>query len=120
MAFKFLKDLILGLKDIEVSGNMHVKTLQDKFKEEFGTEIRVYKTLNTGKGSRLADAKSTLASIGDTTRKVSGFTIKKSKSVGDIEDDFKEHMGIGIQIMTPDGENFASNDMKLSDVGKMA
>ena len=119
MAFEFLKDLILGLKDIEVSGKMHVKTLKKKFKEEFGTEIRVYKTLNTGKGAKPADEKSTLASIGDTTRKVTGFTIKKSKLVGDIEDEFKEHMGVGIQVMTPDGKKFAPNNMKLSNVGKL-
>jgi len=115
----FFKNLIFGLKDIDVSGNMHVATLKKEFKEQFGTEIRVYKTLNTGAGSRPAPEKSTLASIGDTEKKVSGMTIKKSKSVGKIEDEFKDIMGIGIQIMTPDGKEFAPNDMKLSNVGKM-
>jgi hypothetical protein len=111
----FFKTL-LGLKDIDVTGNMKVYTLKEKFKESFGTEIRVYKTLNTGKGSRPADDKSTLASIGDTSRKVESMTIKKSKTVGTIENEFKEVMGIGIQIMTPDGKNFAPNDIKLKEV----
>jgi len=114
----FLKAL-LGMKDIDVKGNMKVDTLKKQFKESFGTEIRVYKTLNTGRGSKPADDKSTLASIGDTSRKVQGMTIKKSKSVETIEDEFKEQMGIGIQIMTPDGKEFAPNDMKLKDVSKM-
>jgi hypothetical protein len=110
---------LLGLKDINVTGNMKVDSLKKQFKESFGTEIRVYKTLNTGKGSRPADEKSTLASIGDTSKKVESMTIKKSKTVGKIEDEFKELMGIGIQIMTPDGKKFASNDMKLKEVGKL-
>tara|TARA_B110000503_G_C7129735_1_gene406323 strand:- start:1575 stop:1937 length:363 start_codon:yes stop_codon:yes gene_type:complete len=114
-----LGKLVLGMKDIEVSGNMNVGTLQKKFKEAFGTEIRVYKTLNTGKGSSLADSKNTLASIGNPDIKVSDISIKKSKTVGVIEDEFKEKMGIGIQIMTPDGKKFASNDMKLQDVAKL-
>jgi hypothetical protein len=114
----FLKGLF-GLKDIDVKGNMHVGTLKKDFKESFGTEIRVYKTLNTGRGSKPADEKATLASIGDTSRKVEGMTIKKSKTVGEIEDEFKEQVGIGIQIMTPDGKDFAPNDMKLKDVSKI-
>lgn len=114
----FLKAL-LGMKDIDVKGNMKVDTLKKQFKESFGTEIRVYKTLNTGRGSKPADEKSTLASIGDTSRKVQGMTIKKSKSVGIIEDEFKDLVGIGIQVMTPDGKEFAPNDMKLKDVSKM-
>ena len=44
--FKF----VLGLKDVEVKGQTKVGTLKKDFKESFGTEIRVYKTLNTGKG----------------------------------------------------------------------
>lgn len=109
---------LLGLKDIDVAGNMQVATLQKKFYDSFGTQIRIYKTLNTGKGSRPADGKDTLASIGDQTKKVQSMVIKKSKSVGEIEDEFKEIMGIGIQIMSPDGEKFAPNEIKLSDVLK--
>ncbi len=110
---------LLGMKDIDVKGNMKVDTLKKQFKESFGTEIRVYKTLNTGRGSKPADNKSTLASIGDTSRKVEGMTIKKSKAVSVIEDEFKDKVGIGIQIMTPDGKEFAPNDMKLKDVSKL-
>lgn len=115
---KKLLNAVLGLKDVEVSGNMHVGTLQKNFKESFGTEVRVYKGLNTGKGARKADAKATLASICGEGMKVKDIVIKKSHTVGDIEEQFKQQMGIGIQIMMPDGKAFAPNDMKLKDVSK--
>jgi hypothetical protein len=114
----FLKNMVLGLKDLEVAGNMHVGTFQKKFKEAFGTEIRVYKGLNTGKGARKADTNATLASICAKGMKVQDIVIKKSHSVGEIEDQFKVQMGVGIQVMFPDGQQFAPNDMKLKDVAK--
>jgi hypothetical protein len=111
----FLK-AIMGLKDIEVSGNMKVDTLKKNFKESFGTEIRVYSTLTTGKGAKPAKEKATLASICAEGMKVKPITIKKSHVVGDIETQFKEQMGIGIQIMMPDGKSFAPNDTKLKNL----
>ena len=109
-------NIIRGLKDIKVTGNMHVGKLRSQFKESFGTELRVYKSTNTGKGSRSAGANSTLASICE--KKVKPITIKKNHTVGDIEQQFKDQMGIGIQIMLPDGKKFAPNIMRLKDVGK--
>lgn len=115
-----LLNFVLGLKDVEVSGNMHVGTFQKNFQESFGTELRVYKGLNTGKGARKADKKVTLASICGDGMKVQDIVIKKSHSVGEIENQFKDQMGIGIQIMLPDGKTFAPNDMKLKDVAKQS
>ena len=118
----FLK-MLLGMEDIEVDGKMHVGTFQNKFKKAFGTEIRVYKskadgTLNSGKGAKSAPTKSTLASICAEGQKVVDLTIKKSKTVGDIETEFANKMGIGIQIMLPDGSGFANNSVRLKDVAK--
>ena len=50
-----LFNLVLGLKDIEVNGKLHVGKLCSRFKQSFGTELRVYKSTNTGKGSRKAE-----------------------------------------------------------------
>jgi hypothetical protein len=108
---------ILGKEEVNVDGKQHVSTLCKSFKESFGTELRVYKSLNTGRGARRADPKQTLASICD--QKIQGIIIKKSLTVGQIEDQFKEKMGIGIQIMHPNGEEFAPNEMKLKDVAAM-
>ena len=118
-----LLNMFLGLEDIEVNGKMHVGTFQNKFKKAFGTEIRVYKakadgTLNSGKGAKSAPIKSTLASICAKGQKVGDMTIKKSKTVGDIETEFAKIMGIGIQIMLPDGSGFANNSVRLKDVAK--
>jgi hypothetical protein len=115
---------LFGFHDIEVSGKMHVATLQKNFEESFGTKIRVYKPtqdgkINTGKGSKPADAKSTLASNCPPTMKISDITIRKGHLVSEIEKAFAEKMGLGVQIMTPDGKDFAPNDMKLKDVADL-
>jgi hypothetical protein len=114
----FIKKLF-GLHDVEVSGNMHVLTLKKRFQESFGTEIRVYKSETTGKGSRLADDTSTLASICTKGKKVDTITVKKSHTVFQVENQFKELMGIGIQIMNPSNPStFADNNSKLSNLSK--
>ena len=110
-----LIDFVLGLKDINVTGNMHVGTLNEEFEKNFGTQIRVYKGLS--KGANRADPKQTLASICD--KKIESITIKKSHSVGDIENQFKEKMGIQIQIMIPNSDKFAPNDTSLKKVASM-
>ena len=116
-------NMLLGMEDIDVNGKMHVGTFQKQFKKAFGTEIRVYKakadgSLNSGKGAKSAPTKSTLASICAKGQKVGDMTIKKSKTVGDIETEFAKNMGIGIQIMLPDGSGFAHNSVRLKDVAK--
>ena len=109
---------MLGLKDVHVDGKQHVATLQKNFKESFGTEIRVYKPtkdgrINIGKGARPAGKKDTLAKV--SIEKVEDITIKKSHKIGDIEDQFKNKLVIGIQIEQPDG-SLAPGDMRLTDV----
>ena len=108
---------LLGLKDVEVNGKQHVGTLCSEFKKSFGTELRVYKSTNTGRGAKRAGDKQTLGSICE--KRVDAMTIKKNHTVGEIEQQFKDQMGIGIQIMSPDGEEFAPNGMRLKDVAKM-
>lgn len=104
---------------------MQVESFQIRFREAFGTEIQVYTaksdgTINTGKGAKHASPKSTLASICAAGHKVHGLTIMKSKTVGEIELEFAEKMGIGIQILLPDGSRFAPNETRLKDVAKEA
>ncbi len=115
---------LLGLQDLEVTGNLQVGMFQKRFFESFGTEIRVYKpksdgTINTGAGSRSPDEKSTMASIAAKGFKVQDLTVKKSNTVGQVEKEFAQKMGIGIQIMTRDGKKFAPNDARLKDVAAL-
>ena len=116
---------LLGMEDIDVNGNLQVGTFKKRFKEAFGTEIKVYKSksdgsINTGQGAKSATAKSTMASICAKGKKVQDLTIKKNKTVAEIEEEFASKMGIGIQILLPDGSGFAPNEMRLKDVAKMA
>lgn len=116
---------LFGFKDIEVSGQMQVGTLQKQFEESFGTKIRIYKPtaegkINTGKGSRPADPKSTLASNCQKDMKITSITIRKSNSVDEVEKAFAERMGLGVQIMLPDGKTFAPNEVRLKDVVGLA
>lgn len=118
-----LLKFMLGMKDVEVTGKMHAGTLAERFAEQFGTVIRVYKpsksgAINTGRGSRPADEKDTLASLCATGCKVTSITLRKSHSVREVERAFAEQMGIGVQIMLPDGKTFAPDQMRLQDVAK--
>ncbi len=120
-----LLNKLLGMEDIDVNGNLQVGTFKKRFKEAFGTEIKVYKSksdgsINTGQGAKSATAKSTMASICAKGKKVQDLTIKKNKTVAEIEEEFASKMGIGIQILLPDGSGFAPNEMRLKDVAKMA
>ena len=112
---------LFGFHDIAVTGDMTVAELQHRFEESFGTQIRVYKPtaagkINTGRGSRPAEPEAALASICTAGGEPPKITIRKSHTVEAIEKEFEEKMGIGVQIMTPDGTGFAPNYMKLKDV----
>lgn len=116
---------LFGFHDIDVSGQMQVGTLMKNFEESFGTKIKIYKLsadgkINTGKGAKAADAKSTLASVSPENMKVSDIVIRKGHTVEAIEKEFAEKMGIGVQIMTPDGKSLAPNELTLKEVAALA
>lgn len=117
---KNLKNAVLGLKDLEVTGNMSVRALQNLFTEQFGTGIRVYKLnaegkISTGRGAKPADAAATLASI--SSGNVGTITLKKNMSVKEAEDAFANMLGVGVQIEDKDGK-LANDQVRLSDLGK--
>lgn len=117
---KSIKNAVLGLKDIEVTGRMRVSTLQAQFKEQFGTGIRVYKLnsagqISSGRGARLAEPSATLASV--SAGKVGTITLKKNMTVKEAEDAFAEKLGVGVQIEDKDGA-LANNQVRLADLAK--
>ena len=116
-----IKQKILGYHDIVVSPKMTVSLLQSQFEEKLGTKLRVYKLTTkgqgyTGRGSRPATPEEELESICTNGSMIPSITIQQSFTVENIEKEFADIMGIGIQIMTPDGCSFAPNNMKLSYV----
>lgn len=95
---------------LSVNGRMKVKTLKEKFKDEFGVTVRVYK------GAKFADDDATLASIRKSDAAKSGdFEVRGNTKVGNVEKLFLENLGIKVQIESADGK-LADNDVTLASL----
>ncbi|MGK0291055.1 MAG: hypothetical protein ACI86H_002522 [bacterium] len=105
-----------SLQSIQITNEMTVENLKTLFRESFNTEIRIYKTTNTGKGARVAEDHHKLSDVYKNRKNIKSITIQKYNTVGEIEDEFKDKLGVGIQIMKPDGKTFAPNEIRLKDV----
>ncbi len=114
-----IRKRILGFHEIEVSPKMTASELQSQFENKFGTKIRVYKLtvkgqVYTGRGSRPAAPEDNLENICTNCTNIPDIIVQQSSIVEYVEKKFADEMGIGIQIMAPDGNTFAPNNMKLS------
>jgi hypothetical protein len=98
-------------KNIKVSGKMKVSTLKKDFKEAFGAGIRVYN------GKKFADDDATLASIRAKDAKGGDISVVGQTKVGNVENAFKEEMGITIQIENKEG-GLADNNVTLGSLSK--
>jgi hypothetical protein len=100
------------MADINVTGKMKVKTLQNQVKQAFGCTLRVYK------GARFADPEATLASIRAEDAPKSGeLEIRGNMQCGNFEDKFKETFGITTQIADPENAYLAPNEITLAAAG---
>jgi hypothetical protein len=88
---------------------MSVGTLRELFMKTFGSEIRVYTTVNT---KRSADDGAPLSSLRGVEGPLGTVIINPYATVSQIENVFKE-WGIGIQVMRSDGNGLAPNNSKL-------
>lgn len=97
---------------LSVNGRQKVKTLKDAFKKEFGVGIRVYN------GKKFADEDATLASIrADGAPGTGDFEVHGKTKVGNVEKQFKEALGISIQIENAAGD-LADNEVSLASLKK--
>lgn len=97
---------------MKISGRMKVKSLKEDFKKEFGVSVRVYK------GKQFADDSATLASIrADGAPARGDFEVHGNTKVGNVEKQFKEQLGITIQIEDASG-GLADNNVTLSSLKK--
>jgi len=55
--------MVFKLEDIVITKEMTVGELKKYFHASFGTSIKVYKNLNTGKGSRVAPGETFLNNL---------------------------------------------------------
>lgn len=114
--FKLLKKAIFKLEDIPIKPDISVGELKEAFFGTFGTHIKVYKSLNTGRGAQVAPDGTVLNDLKGENKTFKEIFIKKTNTVGAIEDQFKDELGIGIQIMLTNGVDFAPNETVITEV----
>ncbi len=104
--------------EIDIKGNMVVRTVKKQFKKAFnGCEIRIYK------GNRFADHGSTIASIRGTSKgfeKGTGeeFKVKATWKVSKVESAFKDSFGIKINVALPGDSDLADDNLTLGEVSR--
>lgn len=100
--------------ELLLSPRMKIKTLKAKFKEEFGSTLRVYK------GAKFADDEDTLASIASKKiEKNSEFNAHGNMKVSTFEEKMNEVFGIKVQVALSDDSGLAPNNVTLSESGKL-
>lgn len=104
------------MAEFKLDGRMKVKTLKEKFKECFGSTLRVYKSASC-KGA-FADDDATLASIRAEGAKGGELVVKGNIKVGNFEKKVAELYGIGVQVANADDSKLADNEITISATGK--
>ncbi len=102
------------MADFSISGHMKIKTLKKNFKEQFGSNIRVYN------GVKFASDDDTVGKIAKNTVKRGGDVSANGKTlVGNFEKQMSEIYGIKIQVATRDDSQLVGNDISLTQSGKI-
>ena len=101
--------------DLDVQGNMKVKTLQKNFSNSFGCELRIYN------GQKFANKDDTIAKLRDKNIKSSEeeFKIRASWTVYRLEKQFAERFGIKVQVALPENGGLAENSQTLGAVSRI-
>jgi hypothetical protein len=104
------------MAEFKLDGRMKVKTLKENFKKNFGSTLRVYKSI-TCKGA-MADDNATLASLRAEGAKGGELTVGGNLRVGNFEKKIAELYGIGVQVANADDTKLADNEATLVAAGK--
>ena len=101
------------MADFSISGRMKVQTLKDRFKEAFGSTLRVYD------GRSFADDTATVGSIAKKMVKTGSEVSAHGRTkVGTFENSMSETYGIKVQVATPDDTELVDNGLSLTQSGK--
>lgn len=98
--------------DFDINSNTKVKTLQKDFKSNFGLTLRVYN------GVKYADEDKTLGSFKSSNTNATGFKLKANKTVGEVEDIFKENFGLKVQIADKNDTHLLPNKKTLGECAR--
>lgn len=104
------------MADFTLNGRTKVKTLKDNFKKNFGSTLRVYKSVSC-KGA-FADDDATLASIRAEGAKGGELVVKGNMQVGNFEKKVAELFGVGVQVANADDSKLVDNSITLTASGK--
>ena len=104
------------MAELKIDGLMKVKTLKANFKKNFGSSLRVYKSV-TCKGA-MADEDATLASLRAEGAKGGELIVGGNKTVGKFEEEFAATWGIGVQVANAADSALADNKATLVAAGK--
>lgn len=99
---------------IKVDGRLLVSTLCERFKEEFGGTLRVYK------GNKRCDGSEKVTDVATAT---GAYECRASKTVGGFEKDLMSEFGIKVQVASADDWVLALDEMtlaKLPEIPKQA
>ncbi len=104
------------MAEFKLDGRMKVKTLKDNFKKNFGSTLRVYKSV-TCRGA-FADDNATLASIRAEGKAGGELTVGGNLKVGNFEKKVAEMYGIGVQVANANNTELANDNITLVAAGK--
>lgn len=90
---------------IKIDGRLLVSTLCERFKEEFGGTLRVYK------GNKRCDGREKVTDVATST---GDYECRSSKTVGGFEKDLMAQFGIKVQVASADDWVLALDEMTLS------
>lgn len=100
--------------EIKVDGRLLVKTLCERFKEEFSGTLRVYNGKNRCDGSE---------KVADLVKETGSYECRSSKTVGGFEKDLMAKFGLKVQVASADDFVLALDEMtlnKLTEIPKKA
>lgn len=99
------------MADFKITGQLKVKSLKAKFKEEFGSTLRVYN------GMKFADDDVTIASIAKKTAK--GEVAAHGRTlIGTFEKSMMDEYGIKVQVASADDSKLLDDKISLTQSGK--
>ena len=104
------------MAEFKLDGRMKVKSLKANFKKNFGSTLRVYKSVSC-KGA-FADDDATLASLRAEGKQGGELTVGGNLRVGNFEKKIAELYGIGVQVANADDSALADNNATLVAAGK--
>jgi hypothetical protein len=105
-------------ENFEIDESMLLSELSRKFKAAFGCTLRIYK------GKQLANLRMTIRTLDARTsteikKDAEKLKIKATDKVGDVEQKFRKHFGLTVQIADRHNAKLVPNEITLGEAGRL-